>query len=201
MRRLDRGDHRDMRLRKLRQRCDLARVVHADLGNAERGIGRQTCQRQRQSPMIVIRRDRRMRVPERRQDLPQHLLRRGLPDASGDRDKLPGEAMPRITTQPMQPGQRVVHQQQMPRIRHIAVHHRTGRALRHRVGDEGMPIPGLAAQSDEQIIRLQAARIDRDATGGERSFPSLHRWPPADRAGSKARSRRLTLDLRRGPFA
>ena len=76
----------------------------------------------------------------------------------------------RITTQPMQPGQRVVHQQQMPRIRHIAVHHRTGRALRHRVGDEGMAIPGLAAQRDEQIIRLQAARIDRDATGGERCF-------------------------------
>ncbi len=95
-----------------------------------------------------------MRVTERRQDRPQHLLRRGLPDAAGDRDKLPGVAMARIATKAVQSGEGVVHQQQMPRIGHIAVHHRARRAFGHRIGDEGMAVAGLAAQSDEQVIWL-----------------------------------------------
>ena len=36
MRLLDRGDHRDVRARQAGQRRDLAGVVHADLGDAER---------------------------------------------------------------------------------------------------------------------------------------------------------------------
>jgi hypothetical protein len=74
--------------------------------------------------------------------------------AAGDRDKLPGVAMARIATKAVQSGEGVVHQQQMPRIGHIAVHHRARRAFGHRIGDEGMAVAGLAAQSDEQVIWL-----------------------------------------------
>ena len=48
------------------------------------------------------------------------------------------------------------------------MHHRARRALRDGVGDECMAIAGLAAQRDEQIVRLQRAGVDRDAIGGER---------------------------------
>ena len=48
------------------------------------------------------------------------------------------------------------------------MHHRTGRALGERIGDEGVAIAGLALQRDEQIARLQGARVDRHAGGGER---------------------------------
>ena len=53
MRLLDRGDHRDMRPRELRQGGDLAGVVHADLDDAEPAYQRHARQSQRHAPVVV----------------------------------------------------------------------------------------------------------------------------------------------------
>ena len=109
-----------------------------------------------------------MRSAERAQDRPQHLLGRGLADAAGDRDQAAAEPGARIAAEPVQRRQRVVHQQQPGGVRHDPMHHRAGRALGQRVGDEVVTVAGFTAQRDEQIARLQRARVDRDAGGGER---------------------------------
>ena len=77
---------------------------------------------------------------------------------------------------------------------------RPWRAHRRR----SVAVAGLALQRDEQIARLERARVDRHAGGGERRRPSCRRWPPAGRARSTARScaaptsRRTTLTSSNG---
>ena len=51
--RLDRGDDRHVRAHQLRQRRDLAGVVHADLEHAVARVGRHARQRQRHAPVVV----------------------------------------------------------------------------------------------------------------------------------------------------
>ena len=185
MRLLHRGDDRDMRPREAGQRRDLARMVHADLGDAERGVRRQTRQRQRQAPMVVVRRDRGVRAAERRQDGAQHLLRRGLADAAGDRDQPSGEALPRIAAQPVQ--RRPACRRRSSRWSasgDVAMHHRAGRTLGQRVGDEGVTVAGLAAAGRRTGRRLRWCACRSRRRWQRTASPSCHRWPPADRAGS-----------------
>ena len=54
MHRRDGGDDRDMRSRQRGQRQNLARVVHADLDDAEVRLARHPRQGQRHAPMIVV---------------------------------------------------------------------------------------------------------------------------------------------------
>ena len=65
MRLLHRGDDRDMRAREARERRDLAGMVHADLGDAERAVRRHPRQGQRHAPVVVVGSDRGMRAAER----------------------------------------------------------------------------------------------------------------------------------------
>ncbi len=62
--RRDRGDQRDLRLDEADERRDLARVVHADLEHGEFGVARQSGERERHTPMIVVGRGRGVRRPD-----------------------------------------------------------------------------------------------------------------------------------------
>ena len=188
MRLLHRGDHRDMRPRETRQRGDLAGVVHADLGDAEFGVRRHARQGQRQAPVVVVGGDRGMGAAERGQDGPQHLLRRRLADAAGDRDEPAGEALAGIAAKPMQAGQRVVDQQQLAGIGHVAMHHRAGRALGERIGDEarGHRRSRPARRRTDRPAGWCACRSTR--RWRRTASPSRRRSPPAGRARSTARS-------------
>ena len=137
-----------MRPCKARQRGDLSRMVHADLGHAERGLLGQAGQRQRQAPVIVVRGDGGVRFAERRENAAQHLLGRGLADAAGDCDDLAAEPVAPGAAQPRQRRQGVVNLQQRrgsidPGQR--PVHHGAGRALGERLGNMGMAVAGFSA--------------------------------------------------------
>ena len=96
----DARHHGHMRPHHGGQRPDLARVVHADLEDAEVGCLGHARQRQRHAPMIVERGDRRMHAALRLEHMAQHLLGRGLADLPGDGDDLGGAAVTRRTTEP-----------------------------------------------------------------------------------------------------
>ena len=72
----------------LRQRRDLARMVHADLEHAERRASRHQRERQRHAPVIVVGGGRRMRLALLAEHEPQRFLGAGLADRAGDRDDL-----------------------------------------------------------------------------------------------------------------
>ena len=109
-----------------------------------------------------------MRGAECRQYGPQHLLRRRLADASGDRDKAAGEALACVAAKAMQAGQGIMDEQQAADLWHRAMHHRAGRTLGDGVSNEGVTVARLALQGDKQVAGLDGARIDRNAGGGER---------------------------------
>ena len=157
----DRRDHRDMRPHQPRQRRNLARVVHADLGHTETRVQRYPSQRKRHAPMIVIGRHRRMSGTEHRQRPTQHFLRRGLPHAAGHRDHPPLEPSPREPAKPGQPRQRVIDPQHRPAIRTPIMHHRPGRTAPERIRHKRVPVAPVPNQRHEQIPRRQRPRIDR----------------------------------------
>ena len=109
-----------------------------------------------------------MRDAECRQYGPQHLLRRRLADASGDRDQAAGEALACVAAEAMQAGQGIIDEQQPADLWHGMMHHRAGRALGDRVSNEGVTVACLAAQGDKQVAGVNGTRIDRNAGGGER---------------------------------
>ena len=71
-------DDRHVRPHHLRQRRDLARMVHADLEDAELGVGGHAGQGQRHAPVIVVGFLRGVHLAAGRETNAQHLLGAGL---------------------------------------------------------------------------------------------------------------------------
>ncbi len=62
------------------------------------------------------------------------------------------------------------------------MHHRSRRALRQRVGDEGVTVPAFTEQRDEQVARRQGPRVDRHARRRRTARTTCRRSPrPAPR--------------------
>ena len=167
MHRLDGCDRRDVRTHHHRQRRDLAGMVHADLEDAEAGRLRHARQRQRHAPMIVVGRSGRMGQALAFQDRAQGFLGSGL--AHGARDRGDAAVRPRPRRQPER-DHGVEHvrngdEAALPFELSGAVErdHGCRRALRQCSGHEVMPIAGIALDGEEEIARLQGARVDGNA--------------------------------------
>src|SRR5262249_41646999 len=83
---LDRGDDGDMRPHQARERCDLARVVHADFEHGEAPALRQARERERHPPVVVVRSRRGMGLAFAREHELERVLGAGLADRTGHRD-------------------------------------------------------------------------------------------------------------------
>ena len=86
MHRRNRGDDRNLRPSQARQRRDFALVVHAHFEDRVMRARWTTRQRQRYAPMIVVGRDRGMRLAIFGQRKTQRFLGSGLADRTGDAD-------------------------------------------------------------------------------------------------------------------
>ena len=165
MRRGDIGDHRHMRAHELHQRGDLAGMVHADLEHAELGFGRHARQHQRHTPLIVETLDRGMRRAGARQNRPDRFLGGGLADAAGNRRDFGGTAGPAGPGEIAEPIKGIRHDDQSiakPIGFFLADQRRDGaigEGLRHEI----MAIEPVALDGNEQALRRDLTRIDREA--------------------------------------
>ena len=171
MHRLDGGDDGDMRAREPRQRLDLAGMVHAHFEHRIARARRAARQRQRHAPMIVVGRDRGMRLAVLRQRQPQRLLGAGLADRAGDADHLGVGARARRGREIAQRREHVGHDKQRRIVRHVRtpVGGDNGEAGlgRKRRGDEIVAVavsPWMAKNaSPRPMVRLSMESPDTPA--------------------------------------
>ena len=104
----------------LRQRRDLAGVVHAHFEHRKARARRAARQRQRHAPVVVVGSSRSMRLAVARQRELERLLGAGLADRAGDADELGRAALPRGARQRDQALQHVGHHQQRRVVREHA---------------------------------------------------------------------------------
>ncbi len=93
----------------LYERRDLARVVHADLEDAEVGAPRHAGERERHAPMVVVGGGGGMRAPAGREHDAQHLLGARLADRARHRDDARLRPRARGDAEPLQRFERVIH--------------------------------------------------------------------------------------------
>ncbi len=151
------------------QRRDFARVVHADLEDAELGVAGQAGEAERQAPMIVEVALGRGGPAECAQRQRQHLLRARLADAAGHADDLRLRARPRGAREIRHAGLRVADDEKrrfLGRLLPVLCDHRGGGPFGERVADEAVPVAILAANGDEQVARLDVPAVDRNAVRG-----------------------------------
>ena len=117
-----------------------------------------------------------MRRALARQDEAQRLLGAGLADRAGDGDDLrarpgarAGGPRPRMasSTSGTTISGPLSDEVGRPRLGDD----RRGRALGERVADEVMAVAGVALDGEEQVARLEGARVDRDRRPPGRSRP------------------------------
>ena len=112
MHRRDGGDDRHMRAHHLRERRDLAGMVHADFEHRVFRSFRQPRERERHAPVIVVGGGRGMRLAVGGERELQGLLGGGLADRAGDRDDLGLRARARGAAEIAQGLQHVLDDQQ-----------------------------------------------------------------------------------------
>ncbi len=166
MRRLDRGDDRDMRADQARQPVDLAGMVHAELEDAIVGVARHARERQRHAPVIVEAADGGGGLALRFEGDAQRLLGAGLADAAGHAQDFCGRAVARRAAQGFERLLRVGDEDQGgvggDAVGTAAGENAAGFFLQRR-GDEIMAVEGRTDERDEKLARLHRAAVDRDA--------------------------------------
>ncbi len=170
MHRLDRGDDGDVRPHHLRQRRDLAGMVHAELEHAIAGVARHARQAERRAPLVVEVAGGGEGRREQRQHRAQRFLGAGLADAAGDGGDLgigPAAGGAAQVLQRLHGVDHFDHRRAGGQIVRAAMDQRAGGAALQGGGGEIVPVEGRALQRHEQVALLEAARIDRDAGHGE----------------------------------
>ena len=164
--------HRNIRLRKARQRLDLPRMVGAHFIDGERVPSRRSRQRQRHAQVIV----QAARGGEGIvQGGAQEGLGRGFAAAAGDGHHLAAQAPSGGTAQVPQGIQRVRHLDAGAGGVHRGVYQCAGRSRVEGGGHEVVAVAGgamahveawpkVARQGDEEIARTQCARVDAHAS-------------------------------------
>ena len=166
MHRLDRGDDRNMWTDELHQRRDFARVIHADLEHAELDIARKPRQRKRNTPMIVERSARRMRLAAWAKRQMKRFLGAGFSNRAGDGNNLRACARTRG-------GSGIVHRLQCffhnkesgvrkPCCRRF-VNDRKRSALFERRFHIIVAVEAVALDRNESFARRDRARVDGNA--------------------------------------
>ena len=181
--RLHRRDDRHLRPHEPRQRRDLARVVHADLEDAEGAAPRHAGEGQGHAPVIVVGGESGVRGALARQHEAHRLLGAGLADGARDGDDLRARPGAGAGGEIAHGPEHVRHDDQRPAVHEVGRPRfgddRRGGALGESVADEVMAVAGVALDGEEQVARLEGARVDRDP--GHRA--DLVRDPAARRGG------------------
>ena len=79
-----------MRSNHLNQRCDFARMIHADFKNTKSRIAREPCQSERHAPVVVERFGRSVSLARGRKCNAQHFFSRGFAYTACHRNRLTG---------------------------------------------------------------------------------------------------------------
>ena len=162
----DRRDDPDARTDQLRQVCDLARNVEADLDNGDLVTGLDPEKRHRNADLVVEGSRAAQHAVSSAKRRGGRFLRRGLADVAGDADRGYGIRVAQGVGQTPQRALRVGHLDDNGvggEIGDGVFHDRSPRATGERIRDERMPV-ATVAEREEHASRRRDARVERAAS-------------------------------------